>query len=490
MLLVDGVCTQIMLVLTGGAFLVAFALALGASNKLIGVLAAMPPLAQMLQLPGIYIVERFRVRKALVVACALGGRIFLVVMAAVPWVVQPAHQLPVFIASFFLFWGVGAVGGAAFTPWMRDLVPQRILGRYFARRGAAAVSIGAVVSLIGGRAADGYITGHEWTAPAYAALFVVGALVGFVGVGFLSSIPEPRMALPPRRSVLAVVAEPFKDLAFRKLIGFMGAWSFAANFAAPFFAVYLLKRLGLPLTWIMALFLVSQATHVAFLRIWGHIADRLTHRAVLAVAGPLFLVSTALWPFTALPEKHFLTLPLLVVIHAVMGSSTAGVLLCGWNISLKLAPRDRSTAYLASNALVSGAAATAAPILAGFMADWLSNANAHLALRFPFDWASGMPVLDLRALDFVFVVSIAAGLFALRKLRFVEERGRSRAAVSFSDIQGEMRAAVRGVSNVAGLRLLSSFPYGALGRRPREEDEASGEEDADEREEANRGNAS
>jgi len=480
MLLVDGICTQTMLVLTGGAFLVAFALALGASNKLIGILAAMPPLAQVLQLPGIYIVERFRARKALVVTCAGGGRVFLVAMALVPWLVPEAHRLPVFILSYFLFWGIGAVGGAAFTPWMRDLVPHRILGRYFARRGAAAVSVGAVVSLVAGRAVDGYISGHVWAAPAYAALFVVGAIAGFVGLGFLSSIPEPRMAPPPERSVFAVVAEPFRDAAFRKLIGFMGTWNFAANFAAPFFSVYLLKRLGLSLTWIMALFLVSQATYVVFLRIWGHIADRLTQRAVLAVAGPLFLVSTAMWPFTALPATHFLTLPLLVLIHAIMGVSTSGILLCGWNISLKLAPRDRSAAYLASNALVSGVTATAAPIIAGFTADWLSGAGVHLAFRLPFAWAGGVPVVDLQALDFVFAASVVFGLFAMRRLRLVEERGRSLAAVSFADIQNEMRAAVRGVSNVAGLRLISGFPYGTLRRTPRTgEEERSDDNDGD-----------
>jgi hypothetical protein len=53
MLLPDGVCTQAMLVLTGGAFVVALALLLGASHKLIGVIAAAGAIAQVLQLPGV-----------------------------------------------------------------------------------------------------------------------------------------------------------------------------------------------------------------------------------------------------------------------------------------------------------------------------------------------------------------------------------------------------------------------------------------------------
>lgn len=38
----DGIASQIMATLTGGVFLVAFALKLGASNTVIGILAAIP----------------------------------------------------------------------------------------------------------------------------------------------------------------------------------------------------------------------------------------------------------------------------------------------------------------------------------------------------------------------------------------------------------------------------------------------------------------
>lgn len=50
----DGLASQTMITLTGGVFLVAFALKLGASNQIIGLLAAIPPLAQLIQIPSIY----------------------------------------------------------------------------------------------------------------------------------------------------------------------------------------------------------------------------------------------------------------------------------------------------------------------------------------------------------------------------------------------------------------------------------------------------
>ena len=47
----SGLASQAIVTLTGGAFLVAFALKLGASNLTVGLLAAIPPLAQLIQVP-------------------------------------------------------------------------------------------------------------------------------------------------------------------------------------------------------------------------------------------------------------------------------------------------------------------------------------------------------------------------------------------------------------------------------------------------------
>jgi len=66
----DGLTSQTMGTLTGGVFLVAFALKLGASNTTIGLLAAIPPLAQLIQIPSIYLVEKYRVRRAITMYAA------------------------------------------------------------------------------------------------------------------------------------------------------------------------------------------------------------------------------------------------------------------------------------------------------------------------------------------------------------------------------------------------------------------------------------
>src|SRR5437867_13293315 len=64
LVLYDALSHEAMSALTTGVFLVGFAVALGASNFAIGVLAAVPFLAQLLQIPAVLLIERWRARRS------------------------------------------------------------------------------------------------------------------------------------------------------------------------------------------------------------------------------------------------------------------------------------------------------------------------------------------------------------------------------------------------------------------------------------------
>jgi len=142
------------------------------------------------------------------------------------------------------------------------------------------------------------------------------------------------------------------------------------------------------------------------------------------------------------------------------------VALCPGNIALALAPKGQATSYLAVNALASGLAATTAPIIAGATADWFGARELSLTLR----WASDLPaateldfgVFSLRGLDFLFLIAVFIGLWVLRWLRDVSEKGEIEESVAVTEFYAEARTAVRDLSNVAGLRHLTYFPFGSL----------------------------
>ena len=67
---VEGLTTEAMTTLIGGAFLVALALLLGANNFQIGLLAALPTLTNVFQLLSVWLVRRYNNRRAISVFCS------------------------------------------------------------------------------------------------------------------------------------------------------------------------------------------------------------------------------------------------------------------------------------------------------------------------------------------------------------------------------------------------------------------------------------
>ncbi|MHA1596412.1 MAG: hypothetical protein ACTSWV_02080 [Candidatus Asgardarchaeia archaeon] len=81
----DGLATKVMTTLTGGSLLVAFALKLGASNSLVGLLAAISPLSQLIQIPSIYLVEKYKLRKAISFYASLMSRLSWFLISLIPF---------------------------------------------------------------------------------------------------------------------------------------------------------------------------------------------------------------------------------------------------------------------------------------------------------------------------------------------------------------------------------------------------------------------
>ena len=463
-LILDGVCSQVMGVLTGGVFLVAFALQLGASNFVVGLIAALGPLTQILQIPAIYLIKKTRARKAIVVFGTFFSRSFWFLVAAIPFLIPTSYRSSILFIALLAYFGLGTISGLSFNSWMRDFIPDSIRGTYSGKRMAIATAVGAFLSLAAGFGVDMY-KNHYPEIGIYSIYFAVGGFAGLLGVFFLSRIPEPKMEKSDDMNFINVIIEPFRDMNFRQLMVFLGSWNFAVNFAAPFFIVYMLKRLNLNMTLIVALAVLSQIINILFFKLWGKMADKYSNKSVLAEAGPLFILVMILWPFTTLPESYFLTIPLLVSIHVLAGMSTAGVNLCASNIALKLAPIGKSTSYLAANALVSGVAATIAPIIGGALAATLDGEELSLTLR----WISTalhttweLPTVNLKGLDFIFIISFLLGLHSLHRLLAVKETGEVEQGVFAKEFRLEVRKSVKNISNVAGMRDMFYFPYSRL----------------------------
>jgi len=467
----DGLATQAMVTLTGGIFLVAFALQLGASNTVIGLLAAIPPLAELLQMPAIYVVDRVQKRRLVVVAASLAARLCWLPIVLIPFFFSPEQGIFVLIASIALYASFSAISHCGWNSWMRDLIPQDRLGAFFSRRLTLSTALALVISLAAGFFIDSWKTVFpDLAAYGYSALFLSGLVAGLFGITLLARTPEPRMVTADEEDgLLAAIRKPFADINFRNLIVFLGSWNFAVNLAAPFFTVYMLQTIGLDISVVVALGVGSQIMNIVFYRSWGRISDRYSNKSVLAVSGPLFMLAIFAWMFVTLPDVYILTYPLLVLIHILMGVSLAGVSLASGNISLKMAPRGQATGYLAASTFTNSVAAGIAPILGGLFVDFFAERE----LLWTLIWKSPVRelvfvTLDLRQWEFFFLFAFILGLYSLHRLAAVQEEGEAKEQEVVDALIAGVRRDMRNFSPAGGLRDLVKFPFSsARGRKKR-----------------------
>ena len=168
MLVADGACVMAMVTLQGGVFLTAFALALGASNYEVGLLTTIVFASQFMQVAGLGLLKWWPRRRAWVVLLCGLSRLFWVFIILIP-LLFPERGVT-FLLQWLLVAGlIGAMASPAWNPLMRDIVPEKVRGRFFARRLAWGTGLALVCTLLGGAAIDWWKTAMIWDSSSMAA---------------------------------------------------------------------------------------------------------------------------------------------------------------------------------------------------------------------------------------------------------------------------------------------------------------------------------
>lgn len=124
-------------------------------------------------------------------------------------------------------------------------------------------------------------------------------------------------------------------------------------------------------------------------------SDRFTNKTVLTFAAPAFIACIAAMALAGQVGPPGWTVAYLTVLHVLMGMTSAGVALASSAIGLKLAPRGRATAYIATNALVTSLAAGTAPPLGGLCASFFEKRQLGAGM----EWRSPEGALELVTLS-------------------------------------------------------------------------------------------
>ncbi|HEY9049192.1 MAG TPA: MFS transporter [Ohtaekwangia sp.] len=420
----DGLAAEAMTTLTGGAFLVAMALLMGASNFQIGLLASLPTFTNLFQLVSIWLVRKFNNRRAVAVLCAVCARIPLVAIGILPFLVSADHFVNALIVLLFVYFLFGSIAGPSWNSWIKDMVPEKSLGSYFSRRSSYTQTLNVVLSIILALLVD-YVKRHypDAEADTYAYMFILGGVIGLTGALILSRVQEPQSYLK-KENILRLIRQPLQDKNFKRLLIFNSAWVFALNIATPFFTVFMLKTLHVPLSYIITFAIVSQVFSILTIRAWGMYADRYSNKTIIAIGAPLYILCLIAWCFAGIFSEDYANIILLVSIHIFTGISTAGINLSLTNIGLKLAPKEDAIVYLTCKNIITSIFSSVAPVLGGVLADYFT----HRSLIVVATWNSPQTNKLFRLAlfhewNFLFLIAAILAFIAVELLLQVNEVG-------------------------------------------------------------------
>lgn len=391
MVIWDGLASEVVTSLTGGAFLVAMALLLGANNVQIGLLAALPTITNIFQLLSIVLVRKYQNRRAISVFCIAMARIPLAIIGVLV-LLSDGGSINMLIFFLFFHFFFSSVSGLSWNSWMKDMIPAKMLGEYFSRRSRYTQTLNVVLSIVLALLLD-YIRSRypAYELTTFAAFFIIAGVVGVIGAYLLSRAPEPQSYLS-KAKLINLLRMPLKNENFRRLLVFNSAWVFALTIATPFFTVFMLQGMGLPLSYIIVLTIISQLCSIMTLRMWGVFSDRYSNKSIIAISAPLYIVCIIGWSFVGIYSTLYANLGLLVLIHIFSGVSTAGINLSLTNIGLKLAPKEDAIVYLSVKNIVTAVFSSLGPLVGGVLADYFSDKS--LEVRFEWDSPLELFVFD------------------------------------------------------------------------------------------------
>ncbi len=363
---IEGGLATVFIILTGGAYITGLALLWGANDFEIGLLAAIPFLAQFAQLPAAVWIDRTGLRKSITVWSAVAARQSW-------WLLVPLLFLP---AGWRLEFLIGVVIFSAFSimistvgwlAWVADLVPDRIRGRYFGMR-SVSVAVSTLIATISGGIILDHFRGRGEESLGFAIIIAAGCAFALAASILLGKVPDRSRDQIRVRTNWQSFLEPLKDPKFRRVLKVFSMWNFAIGTSAAFFAPHMLTNLRMSFTQISLYSSAAALVAIGLNRPWGAVIDRFGCKPVITFCAFGIAFIPTVWVF---PRPDFLW----VLIPEVFFSAIlwAGFNLAAFNMPIAFSPKNHRTIYLAVFAVVTGFAFFAASLIGGTIAEALSG---------------------------------------------------------------------------------------------------------------------
>lgn len=393
-----------------------FVTELGGTGFHFGLIGGLPLVLIGLQFFGAYTAASLTRRKPLWMGLLIFGRTLYLPAAFLPLLVSDSWYtvcIYVFILCSAASSGLNSFATPMWYSWIADLVPSRILNRYWAERSVYMRYLWGA-TFLGVAVFARYAEGMSPLAM-FPVLAAVGVVAGIVDILLFIWVPEPEHRKTGERHPLEILLEPLRHAEYRSLVGFRCAMSAAMMTAAPFMQVYVLEVLGMSAWQATVMWAMMSFGGILAARTWGHMADIHGQR-------PVLLSCVMLKPLIVLAFMFVtpsLALPVLSICLFFDSMLNSGYLLSTNGYMLKMAPRENRSMFVAASMALAGISGGLASIIAGYILKYLDGATLTFAGR---EWTS---------YHVVFVMSFVFRIMCIPLARRVREPASSSPMVVF-----------------------------------------------------------
>ncbi len=398
--IVEGIFATIFIALSTGAFLIGYALMLGAKELVIGIIGAIPFVSQTMQILGAYLLRKYKSPRRIGIVASVLNRWIWVVLIFLPFLnLSDRTKILIFLLVLFISSSFGSVLANVWTTWIGEIVPRSVWGRYFGQRTAYTNVVNIVVFFV-----SAFILDHLKRSDIKTGYFVITSicfLSGVITTFLFRCHPDVEININNENSLADEVLKPLKDRSFRRFILFFAQWNFSVGLSASFMSFHMLKNLKVDFSTIAIFNMITMGINIFILRWWGKLIDKFGAKNVLMFNASNIAYIPVLW---LLATPDFL-LPL--YLDAILtGIAWSGFNLAAFNIPLSKAPKENRASYVAVLSIFSGFGYLTASTLAGYIATLFKDFSVEIF---------GLKFVNLHILFFLsFILRIISALVLLR----------------------------------------------------------------------------
>lgn len=356
-----------------GPTLLGYAALFGAGDISFGILGAIPYFGNLAHMFSAYLLERnFSVRKTAFYTAFI-SRFFLFVAILLAFKPMMPGALAILILSLSLYYLIGCISGGVWLPWMKDLIPQRIMGSFFSFR-FKYMMVAKIICFWFAALVFKYsklLVSKENEIFVYVILLLIAFLIGLFSAWTLSQVEDKKRISTNSLSFCGKIGECLRNKAFRKLVFSLSFINFTVAFITPFMTVFMLKNLDIPMSTILIFTFIMQLSYTFVIKRLGKMANNSDILKVLTFSIPFLFCSSFLFLIlNQITKNVYVENAFLTIGHIVFGIATAGVTLGINNASLTYVPKKMSAIYLSLNSVLKSFAGCIGSIFAGLILSW------------------------------------------------------------------------------------------------------------------------